>query len=411
MRLRYPWSVLEIEPTSDEKAIRKAYAAKLRVTRPDEDPEGFQALLEARDVALMRSRHMEQTEEADDAVPAEPDMPADAGAGDEAPWAGRIGGDADPGVVMFEGSLTTDAAVAEDAAPDVGGLLAEVGAPHPWRGLAAQWAGVFDMMEQAPLAEHSHNMWIVLQRLVDDIRQQVGTIPDVSTWQVDLRASDRGPLGAYAEILRDFERRFGILRQDTVLLDYLGEEEARDFINALTIAAGREAPVQATRPPSVNVEPIEAAYVNAAWEQDAKMRNYYALARDKDAFPVSFSWLALFFPLPFALYHRLNGLALLLMVLIGANTLIQVLKARGMDAPLGQMATMVYLVTAGAFAFNWRRIRVQALASKVRQLTNERLDRIEIKARLGDWSRPSPLGMWAGVAVLVVAGALRIYAR
>ena len=39
------WEVLEIEPTTDEREIRRAYAKKLKVTRPDDDPTGYQVLI------------------------------------------------------------------------------------------------------------------------------------------------------------------------------------------------------------------------------------------------------------------------------------------------------------------------------------------------------------------------------
>lgn len=51
--LHDPWPVLGIAPTDDERAIKRAYAAKLKTVRPDEDPEGFQALVEARDLAML----------------------------------------------------------------------------------------------------------------------------------------------------------------------------------------------------------------------------------------------------------------------------------------------------------------------------------------------------------------------
>ncbi|PDT37778.1 hypothetical protein CO671_06465 [Rhizobium sp. M10] len=46
------WTLLQIAPTEDENDIRRAYARRLRDFRPDEDPEGFQRLVGAKDAAL-----------------------------------------------------------------------------------------------------------------------------------------------------------------------------------------------------------------------------------------------------------------------------------------------------------------------------------------------------------------------
>lgn len=46
------WQLLAIEPTSDKKTIKRAYAKLLKKTRPDQDPEAFSALHNAYQVAL-----------------------------------------------------------------------------------------------------------------------------------------------------------------------------------------------------------------------------------------------------------------------------------------------------------------------------------------------------------------------
>lgn len=56
------WQILEIEPTSDTKSIKRAYAKKLKVTRPDEDPKGFQDLHWAYKTALQHAEWMSQHE-------------------------------------------------------------------------------------------------------------------------------------------------------------------------------------------------------------------------------------------------------------------------------------------------------------------------------------------------------------
>lgn len=46
------WQVLEIAPTDDERAIKRAYAAQLKHNKPDKHPEGFRQLREAYEQAL-----------------------------------------------------------------------------------------------------------------------------------------------------------------------------------------------------------------------------------------------------------------------------------------------------------------------------------------------------------------------
>lgn len=48
----YPWDELGLESDADRRTVKRAYARKLKKTRPDEDPEGFQKLRQAYEIAL-----------------------------------------------------------------------------------------------------------------------------------------------------------------------------------------------------------------------------------------------------------------------------------------------------------------------------------------------------------------------
>lgn len=57
-----PWQILNILPTSDERAIKRAYAARLKQTRPEDDPDGFAVLREAFEFALHLARQLRAQE-------------------------------------------------------------------------------------------------------------------------------------------------------------------------------------------------------------------------------------------------------------------------------------------------------------------------------------------------------------
>lgn len=53
------WQYLELERTSDKRAIKRAYAKKLKQTNPEDDPAGFQALREAYQDALEQADYID----------------------------------------------------------------------------------------------------------------------------------------------------------------------------------------------------------------------------------------------------------------------------------------------------------------------------------------------------------------
>ena len=58
--MRRGLDVLELDEDADERAIKRAYARLLRVTRPDDDPVAFQHLHEAYQSALSWVKQRDQ---------------------------------------------------------------------------------------------------------------------------------------------------------------------------------------------------------------------------------------------------------------------------------------------------------------------------------------------------------------
>lgn len=63
------WSFLEISPTNDVSAIKKAYAQKLRIHHPEDDPQGYQQLREAYDRALKYAKRMAEDQSRPISIP------------------------------------------------------------------------------------------------------------------------------------------------------------------------------------------------------------------------------------------------------------------------------------------------------------------------------------------------------
>jgi hypothetical protein len=66
-----PWSVLGIEPTTDERAIKRAYSSLLKVTSPEKDPAGYMKLREAYEQAKQHIQMQEYLARLQEEPPAE----------------------------------------------------------------------------------------------------------------------------------------------------------------------------------------------------------------------------------------------------------------------------------------------------------------------------------------------------
>lgn len=396
----HPWTLLGIAPTNDARAIRKAYATKLRVTRPDEDPEGFQRLVAARDWALAMSH--QPVFAAHDDVEMEPERPAPSTV------------DADGHVPILINNIAplapAEPDVAEAAAETshVLQLLATLEASPAGSGLTKSWGAIFDALEQSSLQEFDYLTWSVLNRLVDDLQRDVSEIPDVAGWGMEATASDKARLGDYGDVLRDLENRFHFLGQDTRLFDYLDYDQAQTLINALTIAAGRIGPMEANGSPGGHVAQIGGAFVALGFGNDVAMQGYYERARKAGHYPWSFSILALLFPPVFAFNYRLYRTALLSAAVLAA--LIAILE---FELPLVPLALGFHVIIAVSLSLRWRGMRVEALARKMRYLMRKGYDGPTVRNKLAAWGTENRIWwpVFCVLALMAKVGAFHEIAR
>ncbi len=84
----HPLAVFDLEDNADERAVKRAYARRLKVTRPDEDAAAFQALNEAYQMALAYIRWRDAQEEEGHEDEGEEAEGEDAEASDQTPALG-----------------------------------------------------------------------------------------------------------------------------------------------------------------------------------------------------------------------------------------------------------------------------------------------------------------------------------
>lgn len=129
-RGRGPWRILGIEPTSDPALIRRAYAQRLKVTHPEDDPDGFRELRAAYEAAMARAGRAGSADElpvrVEPATPERDDTPArqssrsaPADAGDDAVGSARRW------LQELERTLRSPEIPAEELTPILDGMLSD----------------------------------------------------------------------------------------------------------------------------------------------------------------------------------------------------------------------------------------------------------------------------------------------
>lgn len=433
MTRRYPWTILDLDPTSDQKEIRKAYARRLKVTRPDEDPVGFQALVEARDAALEESHWVTADEEGeasegsavDDRAAAADAAPDRAEA--DSPAAVEIQQDevavADVAVAQAPASSESERVVIdlsypapspehhessgeaasepptqahdEDEEPELWELLEETRKTQPWRRPLDLWANVFDALENLPLSEFDDALGVALRDLLDQIQSG------------DLKPHDR------PGVLRELDRRFDLLSNDRRILRHMRPEDADFMIDALSDATDRRGAADAPAQPQTldGVDDLDPDLVGRAFANEPKMLAYFERAIRERSYPWAFSVLGLLFPAPFAFYYRLGKLAGFAAILSIVSALLRSPSIRvefPSAAGLSGVVSVIYIIVALSTAFNWRKLRLAALSEHLAPLKAEGATQEQLREAASAFGVPDRTKMALGIFILLAAVFLRL---
>ncbi|MCC4587517.1 hypothetical protein JWH11_08365 [Xanthomonas melonis] len=125
--MNWALDALGLDDDADTRAIKRAYAARLKLTRPDDDPAGFQQLHETYQAALAWSRYRAETAAAEEADEPQDDGMSDAGVGSVRPAASPLAAHSPTPDVQ-----PADALWPESAQPDA--------TPRPVPDIAADWS-------------------------------------------------------------------------------------------------------------------------------------------------------------------------------------------------------------------------------------------------------------------------------
>jgi hypothetical protein len=422
-----PWATLGIDVTDDLKAIRKAYALRLRQTRPDEDPDGFQRLVEARDFAIYLAQAgllsaVNGPSAQDEAGPVGhlifrasdiPSLRPEERTGSLAEI--REPPPLQDASVVADDSARTErddpiASDVQDGDPDVIRLLQALDQRTPWDTRLSKWQAVFDALEAAPFTDADWLTSVMLNELVAAMRRDVLPLEEGEMHFLTLEQK-RKHMGDYWNILEDMERRFQFLHHDRVLYERLASTDADYLLAAMERVIPRETLGRNREIVETTVPDIPDAVLVAAFEFDQGMVDYYQKVKVLDRFSPSFSLPALLFPIPVLFRYRLYPLAILASIV--SLTIAGLRFADGADRsfPFTPTLAILYFAVAIYTGFFWRQMRISELYKVYKTALNASLGHEDLLGHVRLWGRPNQKAMLGGICLLLVVAALRYLSR
>ncbi|RVU14675.1 hypothetical protein [Methylobacterium oryzihabitans] len=369
------WALLDLAPTRDAAAIRRAYARRLKQTRPDDDPEGFQALLAARDRALAEARRDPPDE------PAEP--------GDDAPPVPEPAAAFSPAAAPEPAPEVIAAPVVRDLDPQVEDVTPpEPPSPvvvdvAPLEAGGADWAQAFHLAEHLPPLDRGAGDdladWLArARRLPHEPRRDLEAAllqALFAAWrEPDGRLTARR-VAATRPALLLAAPVFGWPREDAVLAASLPPGDA-----ALAVQVMRDVlPPDPDDPATVLVWagpgtrlPLGSGDARAFLDGHPRALAVYEALRRRAPVPRRVPVLALLAPHLWAIAHRRWGTALAVLsglwLSFGLSVLATEGEVEGVAAGVvGLLALAVWIGTAGATAWWADRILVGGAARAARR--------------------------------------------